>query len=214
MGTGVGDSTALTGVGATNVWGLPSSTFTISCGKVKPLGVCYQPIYSFYLETLYTNYKRTHSMSFVTDYVIEIPATNAEEVAIANGDRVMLGTGKSYGSDTPSTYSAAKKAGRYASLNSSVDDWMHRVVGVCLRRFLLGVNGTPTAGMTLEAAIAAGDFTLDSSANKEFADLAMIQTVPGLGLSGSGTLGVPAYFLDAADDGSGNFWGLTILIRI
>jgi hypothetical protein len=153
-------------------------------------------------------------MSFVTDYVIELPATNDEEVAIANGDRVMLGTGKAYGSGVPVTYSTAKLAGRYAKLDSTVDDWMHRTVGVCLRRFLIGTNTAATAGVTLEAAITAGTFALDSSANKEFADLAMIQTVPGLGLSGSGTLGVPAYFLNAADDGDGNFWALTILIRI
>lgn len=199
-------------------FGLPTSTLAqIACGIVKPIGVVFQPIYSFILQSAFTNYKRTANVAVLTDYVISVPAVNDEEVAIEPGDLVMVGTGIYYGIgvDGTNSYSSTKLAGRYARYSSTAYLAAERIVGKCYRKLLLGsaTSGT-TTGTTLEAAISAGTFTISTAAQNEFANLAKLQTVPGLGLSGSGTSGIPAYLLTARCDASKNFYALTMLIRI
>lgn len=210
--------TGLVVVGSTESntnWGLPNSTtLYLNCGIVKPLGVVYQPIYSFILQSAYTNYKRNVNVGVLTDYVISVPAVNDEEVLIEAGDLVMVGTGASYGAGVSSTYSTNKLAGRYARYSSSAYLAAERIVGKCYRKLLLGSASAATTGDTLESAITAGTFTISTAATAEFANLAKVQTVPGLGLSGSGTSGIPAYLLTARCDASKNFYALTMLIRI
>ncbi len=213
MGTGTVDGRGLTGTGAVNDWGLPGATaFSIAVGRVKPLGVCFAPVYSFILQSLYTNFKMQHSTPFLTDYVISVPATNAEEVAIFAGDVVMLGTGRHYGSGVTSTYTTNKLAGRYARLDTTVTDYQERIVGRCLRKLKLGNISGASGGEVLSDYLAS--FTIDAGAITEFSDLEKVQTVPGLGLTGSGTGGIPAYLLTATADGNGDVWALTILIRL
>lgn len=213
MGTGLGDVGNLTGTGAINDWGLPGATaFNLAVGKVKPIGVCFAPVYSFILPYIYTNFKMQSSTPFLTDYVIQIPATNADEVVIEGGDVVMLGSGRFYGSGVTSTYTTNKLAGRYAKLSTSVDNWQERIVGRCLRRLKLGNISGASGGEVLADNLAS--FTIDAGASAEFSDLAMTQTVPGLGLTGSGTAGIPGHLLGATADTSGNVWMLTILIRL
>ncbi|MHA2063615.1 MAG: hypothetical protein ACXABY_04445, partial [Candidatus Thorarchaeota archaeon] len=200
---------------ASTTWGLPAgASGDLTVNYVKPMGVVFQPIYSFYLETRFTNYKRTHSVGIVTDYVIQVPATNTEEVAIDYGDVVMLGTGNHYGAGWTDPYDTHKIAGRYAKFDRT-QDWGHeRVVGRCLKKLLLGSTSNTGANETLATAITNGTFTISAAASAEFSDLDKVQTVPGLGLSGSGTSGIPAYFLDARSDGDDNFYALTILVRL
>lgn len=218
---GAGIPSGILAAGSTegsNTWGLPDSTeVALACGIIKPLGVIFQPIYSFLLQTRYTNYKRVDNVGILTDYVISIPAINYEEAAIFAGDLVMAGSGCKYGigadTVTSATTAAAYLAGRYARYNSSAYLAAERVVGRCLRKLLLGAT-TGTAGETLETAISNGTFTISSAAQTEFAQLAKVQTVPGLGLSGSGTSGIPAYLLKARCDAAKNFYALTLLIRL
>ena len=212
MGTGAVDVGNLTGIGATNDWGLPTTNYTLAVGRVKPLGVCFAPVYSFILPYICTNFKMQSSTPFLTDYVIQIPATNADEVVIEAGDVVVLGPGKNYGSGVTSTYSTNKLAGRYAKLSTSVTDYPERIVGRCLRRLKLGNISGASGGEVLADNLAS--FTIDAGASAEFSDLAMTQTVPGLGLTGSGTAGIPGHLLGATADTSGNVWMLTILIRL
>jgi len=44
--------------------------------------------------------------------------------------------------------------------------------------------------------------------------LKKVQTVPGLGLSGSGTQGVPAMFEHAVSDSSGDYFALVIKVDL
>lgn len=198
--------------GATT-WGLWNTSGSAKIGPVLPVGVVTQPVYSSYLPTAFTNYKRQHSVGFVTEYVIQVPATNEEEVLIKGGDRVMLGSGVHHGIGCNDVYKGNKQAGRYARYAPLAVRADERKVGVCLKRTKLG---TASAGFTEGQLLATNlsTFTADADLAAEFAGLERVQTVPGLSLSGSETKGVPAFLLGARADAAGVYWALTILIRI
>lgn len=206
----------IAGSSEASTWLMPTTTSgNIAFGIVKPMGVVFAPVYSALLETAFTNYKRQHSVSFLTHYVIQVPATNSEEVLIQAGDLVMLGTGIHYGIGWSSPYTTHLQAGRYAKYSSSVDFANERIVGRCLKKLLLGAGGSSTTtGDMLGDATPLADFTASSALDDEFAGLGKVETVPGLGLSSSATKGVPAFLLGARADSSKNYWALTILIRV
>lgn len=217
LGTGYGDAAGLIQVGESNIWSLPTASGNHAVGRVKPLGVCYQPIYSFMLQQLYTNYTRNVAVGVVTDYVIQVPAINSDEWLIEPGDAVMLGVGKAHGIGALSGSHAAgyHLAGRYAAVKTyrTYDDLHDRVVGRCLRKIRLGTGGSSTAvGARLADNLA--DFTVSADAQAAFSDLDKIQTVPGLNLTGSGTKGIPGFYLGARCDANKVYWGLTMLIRL
>jgi len=230
MGTGAADGGDLIQYGASNTWTLPAASGDAAVGRVKPIGVCYQPIYSFVLEALYTNYKRNSAVGVVTDYVIQIPAVNSAEWNIEPGDAVMLGSGKRHGigfmPPTPSFATHAEGfhlAGRYAAVKdyfaspystlNTDSDLADRVVGRCLKKVFLGTGGSSTSqGDALADKLT--DFTISAEATTEYSHLDKIQTVPGLPLSGSGTKGIPGFFLGAKADANKKYWGLTLLIRL
>lgn len=207
---------------AASYWGLPDGTSgNLNVGVVKPLGVVYQPIYSFMLDQRFTNYKRVHSVGILTEYVIQIPITNDEENMIYEGDLVMLGSGRCHGQWT-AWWSVDRQAGRYAKFVSSgtiagsgnpVDFPFERLVGRCLKRTLLGTSSSCSQGDALTDVLST--FTISNAAKAEFSGLDKVQTVPGLAISGSGTKGIPAHLLGArADATNGSFYALTILIRL
>lgn len=210
------DPCGLIQVGESNSWGLPTSSGNYAVGRVKPIGVCYQPIYSFILQSKYTNYTRNTAVGVVTDYVIQIPAINEEEFVIEAGDVVILGTGKRHGIGCGNTHvTGTHLAGRYARAAAypTLSDLSERIVGRCLRKVKLGTGGSSTsAGDKLADVIS--DFTIDTQAEKDFDYLSKIQTVPGFNLTGSGTKGIPSFYLGARADSNKVFWGLTLLIRL
>jgi len=222
LGTGYADAGNLIQVGAVNDWGLPGPTSgTATVGRVKPIGVCYQPIYSFNLQAIYTNYTRNTAVGVVTDYVIQVPAVNSDEWLIEAGDAIMLGSGKRHGIGATDLHAAGfHGAGRYAPVKtyaSTYNDIHDRVVGRALRKVKLGADsrGASAVGVTIVESINNGTFSIDSAYDAEVSYISKTQTVPGLtGLTGSGTKGVPGFFLGAKADGSGNFYGLTLLIRL
>jgi hypothetical protein len=231
MGTGTNFDGNLIQVGASNVWGLPSTSGNHAVGVVKPIGVVYQPIYSFILQAAYTNYTRNTAVGVVTDYVIQVPAVNSDEWAIESGDRIMLGAGVRHGigfmPPNPAFVSHTAGfhlAGRYAAVKSYqattiaapavnfVDD---RVVGRCLRKVRLGSDSAGASAQGRVLADHLATFTIDAAFDSEMSFLSKIQTVPGLtGLTGTGTKGVPGYYLGARADAAGVYWGLTMLIRL
>lgn len=224
MGTGTAAFDGeLDQVGSANTWGLPTTSASTAVGVVKPVGVVYQPVYSFILNSLYTNYVRNTAVGVVTDYVIQVPVVNDEEAAIDAGDGVMLGSGTSHGIGVAASdqWSSTKLAGRYARVADAAtilgdqdarDTIGERTVGRCLKKILLGTATGTTAGDTLADSLA--NFTISAEANTEFAQLNKVQTVPGLNLTGSGTKGIPGFYLGARADASGRFWGMTLLIRL
>lgn len=218
--TGVAESAVdLSIAGATNDWGLPDSTSgDINVGNVKPLGVVSAPVYSFILQSNYTNYTRNVNIPIVTDYVIMVPAVNAEEHSIRAGDMVGLGSGDHYGIGKAATSTTNYLAGRYASFDSTWAFASERVVGRCLKKIRLATSSTTTTGTILKNDL--NNITLTTEATAEFGQLNRVQTVPGLGLTGSGTKGIPATLLDATlDDGNQSpsgksYWALVLLIRL
>lgn len=197
-------------------WAGPTTTSgNVTVGIVKPLGVIFAPVYGVTMETAYTNYKRTHSVAFLTDYVIQVPATNSEEVLIEAGDVVMVGTGNHYGAGWTSPYSTNLQAGRYAKYDSTAYLAGERIVGRCLKKVHLGYGGaSTTTGDKLGDTTPLSDFTVSQTCKDEFNRLDMVESLPGSGLSGSATKGVPAFLLGARADSNKNYWALTILIRL
>lgn len=206
-------------------WGLFGGNVTITSttltnGGVKPLGVVYQPIYSFYLQQLYTNYKRNENMGFVTQYMIQIPAITTQERALNPGDIVMvtkqppLGTAgifeyaNEYGR-TASLSSPDKLIGRYQRWDQTADSQPY-IVGRVLQKIRFA-QGTAN---TLFTSDTASTLALTTAGQAEFKGLDKVQTVPGLGLAGSGTKGVPSWLTKARSDGSGFYYALTILLRL
>lgn len=199
-----------------STWSMPTTTSgQAHVGNVKPMGVIFAPVYSSMLTTAFTNYKRQHSVAFLTSYVIQVPATNSEEVAINPGDLVMLGSGKYYGIGWAQPFDSHLQAGRYAKYDSTSLYANERLVGRCLKKTLLGQGTSATAvGDLLADAASLTDFTASTESATEFNELGKVETVPGLGLSGSGTKGIPAFLLGARADSTKRYWALTILIRI
>lgn len=210
--------TGLVNIGSAegSTWGLPTASglgFNLNGGEIMPIGVVSQPVYSSFLQVAFTNYKRQHSLGFVTDYVIQIPATNDEEVAINAGDMVMLGSGFHHGIGVTLPYDAQKLAGRYAKYSSTVFRANERVIGRCLKKTLLGSDAARTEGDLLSSNLST--FVADTDLANEFAGLDRVQTVPGLSnLSGSDTKGVPSFLLGARCDAQKKYWALTILVRL
>lgn len=222
-----------------SLWGLPASTISShhSSYAIKPIGVAYKPVYSHYLQANFTNYLRSYAVEVVTDYVIQIPCVWSGEYAIQPGDLVCATTGASWG---PSLNFHACPAGRYAkydgavSTNSAATAFVGYsgavqmtgtvtvattvpanpdfIVGRCLSVIDFATTAQ-TAGTTAAAAFAASDLTLSTAGAAEWKGLSKVQTVPGLGLSGSGTAGVPGWLMGARAN-NGTFRAMTILIRL
>ena len=201
---------------AADTWGLPNASGSIDMGGlVKPIGVVYQPVYSFILSSKFTNYERNVNVGVLTNYVIQIPVTNDEEFAIMQGDLVMAGIGNHHGTwDQGNAMSAIhRQAGRYKKYVSTGTDANERVVGRCLSRLEIG-TGTTTAGTLLKTDVASSNLTLSTAGSKAFKGMDKVQTVPGLGLAGSATQGVPGWLMGARADANGKYYALTILIRL
>lgn len=197
---------------ATTTWGMAGASGALLIGEVKPIGVVSQPVYSSYLTTAFTNYKRQHSLGFVTQYVIQVPATNIEEVDINAGDLVMLGSGFHYGIGTTDFYDNQRQAGRYAKFDSTAYKAQERIIGRCLKKTFIGTGSSVATGGLLKDNLS--DFTAASDLAAEFAGLERVQTVPGLTLSGAETKGVPTFLLGARADANKRYWALTILVRM
>jgi len=195
-------------------WGLrttdlTATSATLTAGPVKPLGVVYNKIYSFKLQDTFLNYKRNDNVGILTDWLIQIPAITDKERAILVGDLVMISSsGTEYG-----------RPGELASVNSTMgrlERWdglaasMEYVIGRCYGKIAFA-DGTASAGAKLVDDLT---YTLTAAGRSEFKGLERVQTVPGLGNSGSGTKGVPAWLTEARSDGSGTYHALTILVRL
>ena len=206
-------------------WGLPAVTTSGTVGVVKPIGVVFQPIYSFNLQAAFTNYKKNVNVGIVTDYVVQVPCVTANEHAIENGDLVMVahnayehGVFANIGAS--SGFTNSRLAGRYQKYDPTLtasgylSNSQEMIVGRCLKKVVFATASGSSSGDLLQDRIAAGaTITLSTEAALEFADLSKVQTVPGLVLSGSGTAGIPGHLLGARANSTG-FAYLTLLIRL
>jgi len=217
-----------------NNWSLGAGVATsdLDIGDVKPIGVVFQPIYSFYLEEVFTNYKRTESVGIVTDYVIQIPCKTTKEHLIRAGDLVSCATADlsvSYGRDADVSLPTGAVAGRYERVSEVIIGQLDTtggnivppnqlkiqaeaqefVMGRCLKSFEYATT-TSSDGTTFQDD---SNTTVTSAAKNEFVGLDKVQTVPGMSLAGSGTGGIPGHLLGGASSGS-SYRALTILVRL
>jgi hypothetical protein len=192
-------------------WGLDITDQTPDPGIVKPIGVVYQPIYSFNLEQYFTNYKRVDNVGVVTQYVVQVPAMTDDEHAIRAGDLVMVAHNqREYG--RPGELSSIDTlAGRYQKYDANLAGVQEFIVGRCLKSFAYATGGTATTKYQDDTA---SGLTTSAAALAEFPGLDKVETVPGMKLSGSGTGGVPGHLLGGYSDGSGNYRAITILVRL
>jgi hypothetical protein len=218
-GSSTGETMTLYFSSTDTTWGLPGSDVTstpvlMTAGPVKPLGMIYMPIYSFMLQAQFTNYKRNENVGFVTDYMIQVPATTTEERALRVGDLVQTNDSLAYGRSASLDAAAGDvievgNMGRMKAYDGTAAG-MEYVIGRVIGKLIFAESGTASA--TLEDDTS--NFALTTAGAAEFKGLNMVQTVPGLGLAGSGTGGVPAWLTGAIADGSGNYTALTILVRL
>jgi hypothetical protein len=186
-----------TAVAATGV----SST---TVGPVKPLGVLYQDAYGSYMSLRYKNYSRQHMVGFLAyGQVIMVPAMTSEEVLIEPNDLVMIHRSTD-ASPTWRPQHADNYVGHLAAWDHTNGN-VEYIVGRCLEKVLIADGGG--ASQRLSAAVTAGTATNIHNFN----DLGKVQTVPGLGTQGSGTLGIPGFLLPAVAQ-RGDFYGLLISV--
>jgi len=197
----------------------------------KPLGVVYQPIYASFLADRFTNYERQQRTTswLAWGQNIEIPAMTANERAINIGDLVVVdGVAGSLSYD-PDNF-GTNRIGRLVSLEDAIAtrvsggdeadiesavNFIDFVVGRCVGKHKLVSQTSASAGQLLSAARTASNVDVSTlNSDYEYDNLRKVQTVPGVGLAGSGTEGIPGYFDYATADANGDFWALEIEVRV
>jgi len=196
-----------------------AGTSTGMVHKVKPLGVITAPVYSDVLKDKYTNYKRDLMPSVLMgNYTVVIPAITNDEKSIEPGDLVRV-AGSTTQTDTGATHYAVSKStntganvpGRLTTYDPSTvaeQALADYVVGRCIDKYVVA-RGTAVTRLGSDSA------TLTNlNTDHQYNTLKKVQTVPGLGLSGSGTQGVPAMFEHAVSDTSGDYFALVIKLDL
>ena len=188
---------------------------TMVLQNVKPIGVITAPVYSEVLKSRYTNYKRDLMPSILMgNYSIVMPAITAGELAIEPGDVVRVaGDGSSTGNhkaENKAYNTAAITPGRLTTWTGDAASAPY-VVGRCIDKYKIAGGGAST--QRLSAFLTTGTAT-NLNTDHQFNTLKKVQTVPGLGLSGSGTQGIPAMFEHAVSDSAGDFFALVIKVDL
>ena len=196
-----------------------AGTSTGMVQKIKPLGVITAPVYSDVLKDKYTNYKRDLMPSVLMgNYTVVIPAITNDEKSIEPGDLVRV-AGSTTQADTRATHYAVSKStntganvpGRLTTYDPSTvaeQALADYVVGRCIDKYVVA-RGTAVTRLGSDSA------TLTNlNTDHQYNTLKKVQTVPGLGLSGSGTQGVPAMFEHAVSDTSGDYFALVIKLDL
>jgi len=183
-----------------------AGTSTITIPPVKPLGVLYQDAYGSYYALRHKNYTRQHMVGFLAyGTVIMVPAMTAAEAAIEPGDTVCIAR-TTDASPTWRPQHADNYVGHIQAWDTATCS-IEYVVGKCLEKITLATGGG--ASQRLSAAITAGTAT----SVHNFGETGRVQTVPGLGLQGSGTEGVPGSLLPAVAQ-AGSFYSLLISVGV
>jgi len=182
---------------------------------VKPIGVITAPVYANLLKTKYTNYSRDLMPSVLMgNYTIVMPAITTKEKLIEPGDLVRVdGDGGAAATWNPVTNStAANSPGRLIAWDGAAAS-ANYVVGRCVDKYRVGTIAGDT-NATVKSRLAAGETVSNQNSDHQFNTLKRVQTVPGLGLSGSGTQGIPAMFEHATLDANDHFYALVIKVDL
>ena len=184
-----------------------AGTSTLAISAVKPMGITTYDIYASHMVDTWKNYIRQHMVTFLSwGYTVMIPVRTADEANIQMGDIVQLDdNGDANSSWAPQT--ATNIVGRMKQWVSG--DSPEFKIGRCIEKITLANQTSSVANQLLSAAISASNY--DTA--HDFGGLAKVQTVPGMGLTGSGTGGIPRSMLNAVAQ-SQVFYALLISINV
>lgn len=184
-----------------------AGTSTLDIPAVKPLGIVTQDLYASHMADTWTNYIRQHMVTFLSwGYVVMIPVRTASEAALQVGDLVQVEDND--GSDSTWIPQAATNiVGRMKPWESG--DNPEFKVGRVLEKLTLANQTASVSNQTLAAALTAGN--VDTI--HDFFGLSKVQTVPSLGITGSGTQGIPRAMTHAVAQGQ-KFYSLLISISV
>lgn len=164
---------------------------TLDVPQVKPLGIATQDFYASHLADTYTNYDRQSMVAFLSwGHVVIVAARTPSEASLQIGDLVQVeDNGDSASTWTPQA--ATNIVGRMKEWESG--DNPEFKIGRVIEKITLATQPSSVANQLLSAGISSSNY----AAAHNFSDLDKVQTVPGLGLSGSGTAGIPRAMLAA-----------------
>ena len=190
-------------------------TSTAVIAKVRPLGITQEPLISrAYFRKFRNLEQQTKINLLVAGKVFRFGAVTDEEIAIFPGDRVCVSDGA--GDWDPVNNPATSYPGRWKKVNEAGAYAQEGfVIGRCIERFPIISQLTPVANTMLINDILSTTQKLDPKTlwqDQDFQIMKRIQTVPGLGLQGSGTGGIPSDLSFARADANGVYWGLDIQI--
>jgi len=184
---------------------------------VKPLGVVQDCVISQSYQRLYRNLKLQYDNINILSQgkLLRIPCITDEEDDIFPGDLVQVSN--SAGDWDPVNNPRTSYPGRWKKFDPSGSDvsMIPYVMGRCVAKHKICSQSTPSTGQVLLAALSAGNVDRSSvNSDEEYSTLQRVQTVPGLALQGSGTLGVPSALTFATADASGDFWAIDIALAV
>lgn len=197
------DLVAATGAGASTI------------ATVQPLGMVQEPILAQQYYRKYRNLQQQTKINLlVAGKVFRFGAITANEKLIYPGDLVCIED--TAGAWDPLGAPTTSYPGRVRKFDPTEADCAQIpfIVGRCVQRFPIITQTTPSTGSLLLTDILTSG-ALDASTlnqDQDFHIMKRIQTVPGLGLQGSATGGIPSDLAFARSDASGVYWGLDIQI--
>ena len=164
---------------------------TLDIPAVKPLGITTYDCYASHMSSTWKNYVRQHMVTFLSwGYTVMIPVRTAAEASLEIGDIVQVEDNSGSGT-TWAPQSATNLVGRMKLWESG--DTPEFKVGRDLEKITLATQTASVANQLLSAGITASNY----GSPHDFGGLAKVQTVPGMGLTGSGTAGIPRSMLSA-----------------
>lgn len=183
---------------------------------VRPLGVVQDAVISQAYQRRYRNLKLQYdNMNILSQgKQLRIPVITDEERDIRPGDRVMVSDGA--GDWDPINNPLTSYPGRWKKVNEagnySQEAW---VMGRCIGRHKIVSQASVSSGQFLMSAIQADNLTRSTlNSDEGYHTFNRVQTVPGIYLQGSGTLGVPSPLTYARADASGDFWAIDIALAV
>lgn len=180
---------------------------TLDIPAVKPLGITTYDLYASHMLDTWNNYDRQHMVAFLSwGYTVMIPVRTASEASLQVGDLVQVEDNN--GSDSTWTPQAATNIVGRMKLWESGDSPEFKI-GRVLGKITLASQTSSVANQLLSAGISASNY----SGAHNFGGLSKVQTVPGMGLSGSGTAGIPRSMLSAVAQ-SQKWYALIISISV
>lgn len=187
-----------------------TGTSTATVAAVRPLGIVQEPIYCEAWQLQRRNLRVQAKINILTrGRQLRFAAITAQEKLIYPGDWVQVDdtAGNLDWINNPS----ATYPGRMKKWDESTIGDLPYVIGRCVGKHRIA---TGTATTRLSADLSNSVTLSNLNSDQGYNTMGRVQTVPGLGLQGSGTQGVPADLTFAVSDGNGDYWALDIVVGV